>query len=203
MSQLTQVIFLLYKFLPEDQQALESQLLRQMKLAYKDGLQSEARRHGCSGVANDPSGSDLRHLKSMAKEDAKSIAETYNRDVLRHIEKLYRENPRGNRNHYSRNMQAYIAKRSTYKVPQISLNTETRSREYARSRFWQENGQRGNRYMMDGPPPVCPRCIQIFGMGILTQQFVDGNPCPIHMGCTHRYVLVSAPPLVCAEVWLG
>lgn len=194
---------LLYKLQPEEVQAIEDDLLEQRKQAWRTALLEEARRFGCNRPPNNPSGSDLRELKAMSREDAKSIANTYNRDVERQLQKLYEANPRGNRVYYASRMEQYLSRRSAFKTQQIAMQTVMQTRAYAVQRFNAENGLRGGRYIFVGPPPVCERCVRHFAAGVVSQAYVDRHKTPIHVGCPHSWSLLTTQRLDCADIWVG
>lgn len=203
MSRLTQIIGLLYQRTDAERVQLERQLLEHRKRVWATALRAEAARHGCNKAPRAPSGSDLAELRRMSREDAESIARTWNRDVERQLEKLYAANPRGNRNYYARGMEAWAAEREAYKGPQIAIVTETTTAEYARQRFQEANYSGKERYRFEGPPPTCRECATLFAAGTVAETFIRRHPCPVHLGCPHRWVAVKLPKIPCNEMWLG
>src|SRR3990167_4346378 len=123
-ARLVQIISLLYRYQSADTEALETELLNSRKRAWRLALEEEAFVMGCSGAVKPPSGQDLIELTATSHEDAQSISETWNRDVERQIQRLFDKNPRGNRNYYASNLERWAAQRSTWKQPQIALQTE-------------------------------------------------------------------------------
>jgi hypothetical protein len=90
-----------------------------------------------------------------------------------------------------------------WKAAQIALNTETNTREFARNRFWQENGLTERRLIASGPPPTCKICIRIFGAGIVDYAYTRRNPLPAHVNCPHWYQLYRKPKVDTAKAWMG
>jgi hypothetical protein len=203
LTRLLKIIALLYEMQPEEQDALSAQLLEQRKAVWRQALADMAREFGCNSASpRPPSGRDLTELKALSDEDAKSIANTWNGDVERQVQRLYDANPRGNRYYYRKNMEAWAAQRSTWKNPQIALNTETVTREYAKSRFREMNVD-SPRFVFDGPPPTCDVCVQEFAAGIVDENYVRKHPCPRHINCPHTWRVVNPQRIPCAEMWLG
>jgi hypothetical protein len=202
-TRLTQVISLLYSMQGADVAGLTDDLLERRKVAWSTALREQARTHRCSGQPNAPRGKDLSELKAMSAEDAKSISETWNREVQAQIEKIYAENPRANRFTYAKRLEAWAAERNVWKAPLIALTTEQQVRGYAQSRFNAMNGLRGQRYVFAGPTPTCRRCVTLFGLGIVSQSVVDRHVLPIHPGCPHSWRPIAPEALDCREIWLG
>lgn len=203
MSRLTQVISLFYVMQPEDVRALDAQLLEARKRAWTAALRSEAARHGCNKAPSAPSGQDLAELKAQSADDAKSIAETYNKDVERQIEALYAENPRGNRTFYASRMEQWVAERNRWKQPQIGVTTDTTATEYARTRFRAMNYDGAVKYKFDGPATTCRDCTMRFAAGLVDEAYTRRYPCPRHVGCPHTWTVVRVPKIPCDELWLG
>ena len=202
-TELIQVMSLLYRMQSDDIRQMQDELLERQKQAWRTALSEQARQFGCNASPNDPSGSDLRELRAQSNEDARSIADTWNRDVERQLERLFDANPRGNRNYYAANMEQWAAQRATWKSNQIALQTVQVVRGFAQQRFAQENGLRGNRYLFVGPPPVCSVCVRHFAAGVVDQRYVDRVQIPVHPGCPHEWRLQTAQRLNCSEIWVG
>ncbi len=201
-SKLLRIIAALYRMNADDIEELTQQLLKQRKRIWRQTLAEEAANYGCKKSPNDPSGSDLAELKAMSREDAKSIANTWNRDVERQLEKLYKQNPRGNRLYYAKNMEAWAKARAKWKNAQIALVTDTTTREYTKSRFRAMN-LIAPRFLFVGPPPTCQECVSQFAAGEVDQAHVRRYPCPRHIGCPHTWKVVSRHRIDCADIWVG
>jgi hypothetical protein len=200
---LTQVISLLYRYADDDRDTLQERLLSARKTAWESALRREAQAHGCPGVPNAPRFDDLSELKRMSREDADSIAATFNRDVEREVERLYETNPRGNRNYYTSNLERWNTARNQWKLPQVALVTDTTTTEYARQRFREMNYPSDTRYVFDGAPPTCPDCTERYAAGIVDETYTRRFPCPRHPGCPHQWVALKTPKLDCADMWRG
>lgn len=104
-SRLLRVLKLLYHQDAQDVKALAETLLAQRKAAWETALREEAQRYGYTGPIQPPRREDLRELKQMCQEDARSIVQTWNRDVDRQLARLYDTNYRGNRHYYAKRME--------------------------------------------------------------------------------------------------
>lgn len=202
LSNLLQIIALLYKMQPEEVKTLSAELLKQRKQVWRQTLIDEARTYNCQKSPRAPSGRDLTELKAMSDLDARTIANTWARDVERQLQKLFNANPKGNRNYYIRNMEAWAAKRAEWKNPSIALNTETGTREYTKSRFREMNLSKPM-FLFSGPAPTCNVCVNEFAAGIVDENYVRQHPCPRHINCPHTWRVVNRQFIPCADMWLG
>lgn len=201
-SRLLKIMTLIYKWQPEEVKDLEADLLDQRKAIWREAIEEQAAKVGCTKRANDPRLKDLRELKIASREDAKSIAATWARDVERQLARLYDQNPRGNRRYYAKHMNAWAAQRGMWKNAQIGLMTNQTTRYYAQQRFRAENGING-RYTYEGPVPVSEECIMRTAAGYVDSEYVRRHPTPAHVNCPHEWVMSKYPKLECSEVWVG
>lgn len=203
MSNLLNILALLYQLQAADIQALAAELLERRKAEWRSALTEEARRHGCNTrTGENPRLGDLEELKRMSLEDARQIAKTWNSDVSRQLQKLYADNPRGNRFYYYSNMEQWAAARAGWKNPQIAIQTAQTTRWYAQNRFRALNTIRP-RYVFAGPPPVCAVCVNEFAAGVVSERYIQRHPCPRHIGCPHEWVAARAEKIPCEDMWLG
>lgn len=203
MSQLTQVIGLLYRMDDTQTQQLADVLLESRKQAWITTMRSMARKHNCDKTPNPPRMGDLAEYQRTSREDAASVTTTYNRDVTREIERLYAANPRGNRSYYFANLERWAAARSTWKAPSIAITTEATAREWAMRRFEAMNYGDALKYRFEGPPEVCRDCVTRAAAGIVDIAYVKKYACPRHVNCPHKWVVVNRPKLTCDEIWVG
>lgn len=204
MSRLTQTIALLYGMETDDINALADELLNARIRAWKQGLSELIRASGGRRAPREPSGRDLDELRRMSREDAQSIARTWNKDVEREIERLRQQNPRANRQYYYSNLERWAAQRATWKDAQIALNTEQTTRQYARQRFYEENRLKTKmRFVLAGAPPVCGDCSRLFARGVVTERYVRSHPTPRHPNCAHEWRPVNTPKIPSREMWVG
>lgn len=141
MSRLIEILELIYLWQDDEIADIAQSLEERMRSAWRDTLQKLAQQHGCrSARPNNPSGEDLAGLRRLADEDARSIANTWGRDVRRQLTALYQQNPRGNRNYYIKNMEAWARKRGRWKNLQIGNATEQRAAWFTKELFYTLNG---------------------------------------------------------------
>lgn len=202
-TDLLKILALLYRMTETDTDALERELLTARKRAWRLTIEEEARQMGYRIRANNPSGIDLLELVAQSKDDAKDITNTYNRDVERQLRQLFAANPRGNRAYYIKNMETWAAQRAVWKNASIALNTEQQTVQYAKSRFWQNNGLRGDRFVATGPSPTCKICIRIFAAGTVTYAYTQRHPFPAHVNCPHSYRRIGRTRVPLSELWIG
>ena len=204
-TRLLRILKLLYHQRGEDVKALADLLLAQRKTAWESALRAEAAQYGYTGPVHPPRREDLAELRRMSEDDARSIVNTWNRDVDRQLARLYTQNRRGNRHYYGKRMEEWAKARDGWKARQIADYTEFSTIGYAQQRFRQMNGLRGAQYVLDGPPPVCDDCRDLYGRGVVDQAVVDQHPMPLHPGCRHTWRLLpwtTAAPARSA-LWVG
>jgi hypothetical protein len=202
-TRLLQTLALLYRMAGADVTALTDSLLERRKADWITALSEEARRHGCNQRGQAPRLQDLTELRAMSAEDARSIADTWNRDLERQLVKLFDANPRGNRNYYFSNLERWAAERDRWKLPQIAIQTAQTTRWYAQNRFRVMNGLRGGRYIFTGPAPSCIRCVRLFAAGIVSEAYVQRHVTPVHINCPHQWDLIRPKKLSCDRLWVG
>lgn len=187
-----------------DAQALEVDLLDLMKQTWVSTLSEQARQFGCLKPANPPRLNDLSELRAFAAEDAKSITQTWNRDVERQLLKLFYARPRGNRYYYLEEMEKWSTARDAWKSPQIATQTEQRVRFYAQERFWDENDLKNGRFIYGKPDRVVSdECKRRRAAGVVTWEYVKAHPAPAHVNCPHPWVRLTDVRLDCNEMWVG
>ena len=205
MSELTDFIFDVYKMTNAEIADTSEAIFDGRTRAWVKSIEAELRRLGCTQKAKAPSGADLSSLRRQSRQDAESIAATYNRDLRRIVETLYAANPRGNQRYYTSNLDIWARERESWKSRQIALNTEQTASYSARVQFRKVNNVTGGRYIYDGPAPVGPICVRRFGMGVVTWSVVQNEETPAHPNCPHSWKEIEAPKRVatCEELWVG
>lgn len=190
--------------LTTDQQAQQAaQLLNISKRVWVDAIQDEINYVGGNQRARAASGADLAYLEAMAREDAQSIVNTFNRDAQRQLEKLYKENPNASKQFFIESMKAWVEKRAGWKGLQIAANTEFKAREYARARFAAMNYAASTLYKFVGPPTTCEICLKEFAAGFVSYQHTLDAPCPRHVSCPHKWLPVRKPKVDLVNLWVG
>lgn len=202
-SSLLTILALLYQMQDADIRALADELTERRKVEWQTALTEMAQRYGCNQRRGEPPRlGDLDELRRMSLEDARAIAQTWNRDVISQLRTLYGNNPRGNRFYYYSNMEKWATERGRWKNPQIALQTAQTTRWYAQQRFRELNGVRAQ-YVFTGPPPVCRECVSLFAEGVVGERFIERHPSPQHINCSHEWVEVRAEKIPCEDMWVG
>lgn len=204
-TNLQAIIELIYKMQPEDIKALESELLNQRREAWRSYMREEARRFGCAeSNVRSAKRTDLTDLRRMSREDARSIAKTWQRDLAAQVRRVRKEFPHATRSVWAREMESWAAARSKWKNAQIAMYTQQTARQHAQTRFAKVNNLE-RKLVFDGPPPVCPICLRLYAAGVVTQEFADANPCPVHPFCPHYWRVLPNPNerIPCGKLWLG
>lgn len=192
----------LYRMIGDDIDALADQLQAQMIIEYLKTIQSQLNLYQCQRLATGPDSTSLAWIRAYARTNADGIAKTHDRELGNQISRLYQANPKGNRAYYFKNLDAWTAQRNTYKLPSIALNTAQAVREYAQQRFRDENGIKG-RFLFVGPPPVCPICTRLKGLGAVSEAEARRIGNSQHVGCPHEWQQLIPSGLNCAEAWTG
>ena len=204
-----QLVKLVYRMHQPDIAALEKELKKQRYQAYREKLRELAIEVGCPQAANrakPPRGASKRALDEESRRDAKSIAETWNRDVEKQIDNLFLQNPRGNRNYYAKHLEAWAEKRAQWKNKQIANYTVQYARNLARLDFeiWNEPILGDVQYLYTGAPPVGAECIFRMGEGVVDAAFARSHPTPAHPNCPHEWTRVpNGRKVNCKELIMG
>jgi hypothetical protein len=204
-SRLLQILALAYEYQDADREQLAGDLLQQEKQAWRTALREKAQQYtGFALSPRDPSGRDLQTLKDWARRDAEGIAKTWNTAVERQLQKLFEANPRGNRYYYIKGMSEWETTRTGWHSRMVSAQTIGQAREYAKSRFLEENGINAIGHIMTGPPAVCDDCIALMRLGVVSDRVRRRNPTPRHPNCDHEWEEVNAAGAIpLDELWLG
>jgi len=203
LTKVQRVMRLAYEMRADETAVLAREIERQRVASWVDAIRSEARKVGYKGTIPLPGGQELDLIRRQSITDARSITDTYNRDLERAIVKLYNENPRGNRYYYMRGVERWHDERAAWKNKQIALMNDKSARQWAVQAFIEQNNVR-TQYRFAGPAPVCDDCAEMFAAGKVDQAFVDASPAPLHPNCPHTWATV-APKLgvPISRLWVG
>lgn len=189
----------------EDEARFAQVIFEARKRAWQTALREEAASLGYAIQPRGPQGADYDRLWQDARRDAASIVKTWNKDVDGQLARLYERNRRGNRYYYRKHLLDWAEQRVTWKQRQIATQTEMSTVAYAQQRFREENGLQDALFVFAGPPPVCPDCIRLYGMGAVRIEIVKQWETPIHIGCTHTWRIlpgtIRVPPR--SRLWVG
>ncbi len=207
-ADLVRVVTKITRMSAADARALEQVLFDNSVIAWQTEMKQQGLKY--TGQIIDvprPGQSDLDVLRALARKDAKGIISTFNSDLKRQITNLVDSDPRvrGNRFAYRKRIRAWATKRSQWKDVSIALNTEMRTRQIAKERFWTENKLLSkSRFKFTGPtPPVCDICVRMFARGVVTIRTVRKNRVPLHPGCPHQWEVIRVIPLDLETMWVG
>jgi len=203
LTKVQRVMRLAYEMRADETAVLAREIERQRAAAWVDAIRTEARRLGSKANIPLPRGESLDLIRRQSITDARSITNTYNRDLEREIVRLYGANPRGNRNYYISNIERWHAERAAWKNRQIALMNDKSARQWAVQAFIEQNNVR-TQYRFAGPAPVCDDCAEMFAAGKVDQAFVDASPAPLHPNCPHAWATVGAKAGVPVnQLWVG
>jgi len=188
-----------------DVESIRGELLRNMRAAYNDELNIQARRVGCNRTGGVREGPILSALNEIAKEHAGSIVNTYNYDLALAIQHIRQEVPSANRYTYAARLSGWNERREKWKNPQIALATEQVSRTRAQQDFVDNNGLREGTARLEPRTAVCPICQGWIARGNVPIYVAMANPGPWHNGCPHGWQLNYGQrgKIDCADLWLG
>lgn len=187
-----------------DEQSLTTTILAQLSETWRATLTSEARAAGSSKVGQGPSGQDLSELSKIARRDAASIVQTFQRDLAREIDRVYDQSPTATRTDYIQALTVWADDRAQWKDRQIATMNRGNARSYAQQRFNAENEVGESLYLAEGPPPRERICANIMAAGLVNREFVERNPLPAHIGCPHNYaVQVTRIGVPVNQIWVG
>jgi hypothetical protein len=205
---LRRIIVLVYQWGAEEEQPLAQEIKTIRYRAYQQKMAELAREVGCPNAVNragPPRRESKREIDQVSELDAKSIVETWNRDVENQVATLYRQNARGNRYYYYKRMEEWARARARWKDPQIALMNSQMARNLARQDFDRWNGHLLTpAFRFTGPPPREQVCAELMAAGVVDETVVRRNPTPIHIGCPHEWTRVAGRGAVrCEELVFG
>ena len=127
MSPVMRMVHLASRYDAFDVEGFRGEILRNMRAAYNDELNIQARRVGCDRVGGLREGPILSELNEVAERDAESIVNTFNYDLAVAIQHIKQETPRANRRTYAAKMSAWNERRSGWKNPTPTATSVTAS----------------------------------------------------------------------------
>lgn len=205
MSVLTALIVSLYEMNAADIAALESALFEQLRLAWIEQIRALAIQHGAVNPTPQLQGAELERLQTKAREDAVSIAATYNRELASQVNAIYNRNPQAGRGEYIRVLDSWNRERGEHKAITIALSVIMWAAHYGLTVFVTRNNLQHQLYRAVGAAPKCPECMRIVAAGIVSFRYTQENPLPAHPNCVHDYVVINATDLrtLGLTIWAG
>jgi hypothetical protein len=205
MTALTENIIALYSYTAIDIAQLEAALFEQLRLGYLERLRELAIQHGVRDpqpVLREP---ELGALVAKAREDAQSIADTYNDDLRRQVEAIAARNPNATRQECLDILSSWNRERTARKGIEIAMYTILWATNYGFDLFVTRNNLQNQLFRAVGGIPVCDDCRRIVAFGIVGYRTTQENPLPLHINCSHEWVFVNATDISASGrvVWLG
>lgn len=184
--------------------ALTETLTARYEDAYIDSIQQQLDRLGIRRNARLPQEREKAHLIGLAERDARSIVETYNRELQNKIDAL----------DFSQGLDALKAElrtwkdgREAWKSDQISRATQGNASDYAVTLFLQKNGLTGAKVIWFAQPSIVSNshavCVQRVRQGAVDWRSARDWERP-HPNCRHKkQFLLQGVGDVKGEVWRG
>jgi len=172
--------------------------------AYEKELATQAQRVGCDQYSAPLRiGPEWVELDKKSIDDARSITNTYNRDLAREINKIRKDVPTANRNTYAKRIEGWSKSRKDWKDKQIIQYTNNSARNQAQRDFYRNNGITEGTAVLRPRTAVCPICNGWINRGEVPLNVALANPANFHPNCPH-YWDVYPPKLApddCGNLW--
>jgi len=176
------------------EQMTRAELTAERSRAYEKELQTQGRQVGCDQYRGQLSiGPEWVSLDSQSVTDARSITNTYNRDLARQINKIRRDVPRANRNTYAKRVRDWSRERDVWKDKQVRTQAANGARAQAQKDFYQNNGLTEGTAVLRPRTAVCPVCQGFINRGEVPVNVATGNPPPYHPSCNPAGTKIFTP----------
>lgn len=205
LSDTQRLVHLAARMTDDDVERIRQEILDVSRRAFEEEMTIQAREFGCEGnIGRLTTGPELTELNNQALRDAKSIVNTYNKDLTSAIKSVYAENKYANRNYYAKYLGKWDQARATRKSTQIAQFSESVGRKNAQAAFTKLNGLMGVATLVPSRA-VCPVCIGWVARGqIPLAEAMDESP-PYHTNCPHFFQLSYSgnEDIPCEDLWMG
>lgn len=182
------------------------EVLRNRIRVYEDEMTYQAVNVGCPGLQARLR-NEVIHLefREKAKEDAMSIANTYNYDVARAIVAIGVEMPTANRYVYASRLRKYLEVREAWKDPQVAQYTDNWAKAKAQHDFYVVNRLQLGYAVLVPVVAVCPICKAMIARGRVSLAVASNTRIPFHVNCPHVWNFYPQRVLRdrCPYLWLG
>ena len=166
------------------EQERRGMLTAQRAKAYEQELKIQASRVGCDQYSGSLRiGPEWVALDEQSVNDARSITNTYNRDLARQVAKIRQDVPTANRHVYAKRLRDWNAGRSEWKNKDISQFTGNSARSKAQADFFRNNGIGEGYATLEPRTAVCPVCQGFLNRGEVPIPVAMSNPGPFHVKC--------------------
>jgi len=205
MTDVQKLVHLATRYDMVNEEALRAQLLKNRRNEYEATLNQLAAEAGCGRSAILSEGPVLSELNDLSRDDAMSIANTYNYELGIAILAISSDTPRANRFAYANRLAKWENRRAKHKDDQIATHTNLTARSLAQRDFNQFNDIDGTAQLV-GPNPAAEQiCQGWLNRGMVTKQVAVNNPSPFHLGCPHvwDFTLKKLNREDCQDLWMG
>jgi hypothetical protein len=195
MTPLIDAIVNLYEMTEADILQLQAALFEQLRASWLAQMATLARQHGAPNAIPMLQGAEYERLQAKALEDAQSIVATYNRELRSQVNAIAARNPNATREEYISVLASWGRERGERKSITIAIGVILWAAQYGHELFMTRNNLQHQLFKAIGATPVCPECVRVVAMGVVSYQFTTDNPLPFHPNCSHEYVPVNATDL--------
>jgi hypothetical protein len=205
MTAATEAIISLYSMTEADILQLQAALFEQLRASWLAQMATLARQHGSPNATPQLQGAEYERLQAKALEDAQSIAATYNRELRSQVNAIAARNPSADRSEYISTLSSWGRERGERKSITIAIGVILWAAQYGHELFMTRNNLQYQLFKAIGATPVCPECIRVVAMGVVSYQFTVDNPLPFHPNCSHEYVPINPSDLGSLGIaaWVG
>lgn len=191
-------------FPAEQTKSLYDAILAAYISAWQLAIREQAAKYGCPyAQAGYPRGASLQEIVRLARRDADSIVNTYNTNAQSALRQLYEANPLGTVNYYLSGMREWATSRQQQKNLTIGIYNVQNGYGLGLQDFVAHNRIETG-FRLVGPPPVCPTCMYLMGLGEVDYQTVMSYGFGgIHANCPHRWETTKTYTITCDKMWTG
>lgn len=187
-----------------DEMQIRAELTAQRARAYEDELVIQAGRVGCDSYRGRLTiGPEWADMDGQSVKDARSIVNTFNRDLARRIRGIRKDVPTANRYVYAKRLRIWQSHRASWKDAQVAQHTDISARSKAQQDFYQKNGLAEGYAVLQPRSAVCPICQGFLNRGRIALNVALANPGPYHPNCPHLWDIhtPALSPDDCANLW--
>lgn len=176
------------------EQVTRGELTAERARNYEKELKRQARRVGCDQYRGQLSiGPEWVELDQRSVDDARSITNTYNRDLARKITQTRQETPRANRNTYAKRIRDWSKERDAWKDKDIRTQTANSARAQAQRDFYQKNGITEGHAVLRPRTAVCKICLGWIARGEVPVNVATSDAPPYHNFCNPAGTKILTP----------
>lgn len=211
LTKFQRALYTRYKYKDSDEKQLRTFLEDERIGTFNDTLNELLAQVGCGGQKGALTNNAIRDiLVSESEEDAASIVRTFNRELINRIAEVGKG---ARREDYAEHLREWEDRRGDFKSSQIAEWTESRTRHFATSLFFERNQRhlsgRGSAVLRGPDPAAEPICQGWINRGRVPLEEALANPPPYHLNCPHHWEIKSPKVTwyrrrgVCPLLWSG